>query len=315
MKYNEAIDMILDGGEAYKKSDDNYHYSFIFHIGKGRKILLMKDVGISGEWDSPVFTQEDFTETDWIVEKDGLVYEEAPNGTPPIVCIASRLHEHDEPAELNGSSPIDDVYKSYKELHDIINKKGHEFVKNYAEEQERKAWKEIKLECIADKVNEDLLEKKMLCFVLRMQLPGNPGVKQSNYKNESGTCCQADCPFCFPEEKPKEICACTQIGGERIMCAHCVKRYIEKSCEADELANSWELHPEDKGADFEMQEVKCEKVTVIELLELVNKLSSGDLNPNRELNMYRHRHIINKRREILDIFEQKLEYLVSLQGE
>ncbi len=70
MKYNEAIDMILDGGEAYDELYPNEKVKF----DKNTDILIMIDE--EGEiHDHFCYDKKDFTEKNWIVEKDGVVYE------------------------------------------------------------------------------------------------------------------------------------------------------------------------------------------------------------------------------------------------
>lgn len=55
----------------------------------------------------------------------------------------------------------------------------------------------IETPIIADKVNEDWLEKKVFCLIKKHSS------EVWKPKEVLGTCCNADCPFCFPEEKPK----------------------------------------------------------------------------------------------------------------
>mgnify|MGYP001563053495 CR=1 FL=1 len=64
MKYNEAIDMILDGGVADSKSDSVNRLYF------GENILY------GGQYDGLHLTKADTTILDWVVKKDGVVYEE-----------------------------------------------------------------------------------------------------------------------------------------------------------------------------------------------------------------------------------------------
>lgn len=70
MKYHEAIDMILDGGEAYRKSIRAYRYKF-----DDDGFFEQSINGVPFQSNS-LFEKYDFTESDWIVEKDGVVYEE-----------------------------------------------------------------------------------------------------------------------------------------------------------------------------------------------------------------------------------------------
>ncbi len=84
-------------------------------------------------------------------------------------------------------------------------------------------------------------------------------------------CGNPKCHFCFPEEKS-----------------------------TDELANSWELCSESKDADFEMQEVQPEKVTVDELMNMTSWC-------------FGRADIVNGRESLGKRLKQKLTYLVSLQ--
>lgn len=302
MKYNEAIDMILDGGEAYRK--DTGYVIFFSEYG----LLSTNYSPDNDEIDTAeeaMLDKEDFTETDWIVEKDGVVYEEKPNGT----------------------TPLDDVYESYKELHDIINKRGQEFVNNFVKTATEtkmplnEKYQEIYLNCpschskdlmkmkrsdiepnwyaccschwqgvflpahpiIADEVNEDWLEKKMLCFAGRNFKSQYGGIAYICNKDK---CCNDDCQFCFPADNPEEkkLCTCTQANGNRITCAHCIKRYIDKGVE-----------PKGKSP---------EKVTVDEIVDLFSEYHK---------NLIISLSDIPEKNSIMDIIKQKLTYLVSLQ--
>lgn len=149
MKYNEAIDMILDGGLAHQKSwRENGRDAIGFDIdGWLKRIPAFID-----KWH-----KEDFTATDWIVEKDGVVYEEYP--------LRNKLN--------NIVSSID---KNKIYLPDLD---------------------EIHLPIIADEVNEEWLEKKMLCFMNKhIYLVAGYPIKLKDRK-----CSDYECPFCFPEEK------------------------------------------------------------------------------------------------------------------
>lgn len=54
---------------------------------------------------------------------------------------------------------------------------------------------------IADKVDEDWLDKKMLCFIRRQFA----GFATFSKVAESTRCDSKDCPFCFPEDKSDQI--------------------------------------------------------------------------------------------------------------
>lgn len=294
MKYNEAIDMILDGGEAYRK--DTGYVIFFSEYG----LLSTNYSPDNDEIDTAeeaMLDKEDFTETDWVVEKDGVVYEEKPNGT----------------------TPLDDVYESYKELHDIINKRGQEFVNNFVKTAEEtkmplnEKYQEIYLNCpychskdlmkikrsdiepnwyaccscqwqgifipahpiIADEVNEDWLEKKMLCFMRRHFL------LKPNALTYCKSCRDKDCQFCFPENQ--EILyarACNHVEGIAGIdkCPICTPVKEKKQ--------------------------EKEKVTVDEIVDLFSEYHK---------NLIISLSDIPEKNSIMDIIKQKLTYLVSLQ--
>jgi len=75
MKYTEAIEMILDGGMFYD-SDKQYGYSFVFDDCMDGNMFKMKDIDVDGNWREPSLVPEDFITNDWIVEKNGVIYEE-----------------------------------------------------------------------------------------------------------------------------------------------------------------------------------------------------------------------------------------------
>ncbi len=273
---------------------------------------------------------------DWIVEKDGVVYEEhhpfvdkkdlfktykeniicpwcggnqmiklgdTPKhacvcvtcGKMSTICIASRIHEQDLPAELEESSG------QYEEIKMPLNEKYKIDANAVFETALHEAALRIKrLEQEAIEKDEDWLEKKMLCFVRRHAMPGNPGVIQSKYRKVLGKCYDADCPFCFPDAvksawqenakffteinniRQNKPCTCTQVGSERILCTHCVKRYIEEP---------------------------REKVTVEDMSFSVSQLESiaYSIGQNK-------RNTTNLDRELLHrSLTETLEYLVSLQ--
>lgn len=175
MKYYEAIDMILDGGEAYMKSrSPRLQLRFRFDDG----FLMCTDNESSGEWVQATLNDYMVKKEDWVVEKDGVVYEEKPNGT---VFIKSRIHEKDEPAELEeGGEPWEEIKMPGQEL------KGNEPINL---EQPRNM-----------QIDEAWLEKKVRCILRRDQRKNHGGWG----KPESIKCGLNDCEFCFPQEQPKE---------------------------------------------------------------------------------------------------------------
>lgn len=161
MKYNEAIDMILDGGKMHRNSD-KFYYKFspegLLHQWWKYKNEVCIETSI---------TKNDCITTDWIVEKDGVVYEEKPNGTA-----------------------ITGKFKIPKDMVEEITRR------------------RIEDKIIADEVNEDWLEKKMLCFQDRLRTV--PGLERAHTTDRK---CQNDeCPFCFPQEK-KEERKCNECGS------------------------------------------------------------------------------------------------------
>lgn len=96
------------------------------------------------------------------------------------------------------------------------------------------------------------------------------------------------CSSCFPEEKKdKKLCTCTQANGQRIMCAHCVKRYIEEPGEKVTVEEIWALIQARQG-----------------FIKLANKES---------ISSNERKHIMDSAQECNIQIKQKLEYLVSLQ--
>jgi hypothetical protein len=210
MKYNEAIDMIFDGGEAYNDIDESIVYYFhkrggnlIFSEIDKKQLRRAKDYGYGME---AILTRKKI-DANWIVEKDGVVYEEYPIGKMHIIeqkvpidmirkmlFIKDRTYNQDEPAEL---------------------------------EEGGKPWEQIKMPIIADEVDEDWLEKKILCFMKRVYVAGGiervgrkedgriveiikPSldiVRDFNCEDENcHLCCNENdemCDVCFPQEQPK----------------------------------------------------------------------------------------------------------------
>lgn len=256
MKYSEAVDMILYGGRCRVVSPKSPW--FVFSEG-GHLVSYHDGFALS-------ITKEEF-KGDWIVEKDGVVYEEYPIGKMRIIeqrvpidiikkyfFIKDRTGTQDEPAELEeGGEP----------------------------------WEGIKMPIIADEVNEDWLEKKMSCFLGR-HIRTNPIDNLAMHYCEQEDCGISKCPFCFPEEKP-----------------------------TDELANSWELCPENKGADFEMQEVKHEKVTIHYLWVMIERILETeslhfDLRHRSPVDIDRIKEVEEKQSAYRRELNKKFEYLVSL---
>ena len=130
---------------------------------------------------APVLHKADLKRDDWIVKKDGVVYEEYPIGK--MRFIEQRV-------------PLDTVKKYFGDRYD-----------------------ELKTPIIADQVNEDWLEKKMLCFMKRVYIAG--GIERCDKKVDGSitevitpdledvlifNCENEDCHFCCSEESECEVC-------------------------------------------------------------------------------------------------------------
>jgi hypothetical protein len=214
MKYNEAIDIILDGGKAYNDIDESIVYYFhkrggnlIFSEIDEKQLRRTKDYGYGMD---AILTRKKI-DANWIVAKDGVVYEEYPIGKMHIIeqkvpidmikkmlFIKDRTYNQDEPAEL---------------------------------EEGGKPWEKTKMPIIADKVNEDWLEKKILCF-MNKYLYIRSGM---NLKTKQGKCSNRVCPFCLPQEEEKTIpideLKCPLCNSDNLLITEqedCVKRYIDQ---------------------------------------------------------------------------------------
>ncbi len=202
MKYNEAIDMILDGGEAYMKSKPQN--KFYFEDG-----WLDNSIGhqlrISDEYCKA---------TDWIVEKDGVVYEECPAKALYDAC--KNVPWPDEPPELEEENKknknicpecgcaLENV------LGFMLCRSNACYDKRRKEEVQQASFEYNKFSSFGQNaIDEDWLEKKMLCFVRRQFA----GFATFTKVKDRGCDC-TDCPFCFPEEKGLLYArACSHVEG------------------------------------------------------------------------------------------------------
>lgn len=241
MKYNEAIDMILDGGEAYQRSRRDWVYSF-YLSSNGVKYLGQKNCAnedTAYRFDAQ-FDEMMIEGNDWIVEKDGVVYEEyqiCPNAeTESIKNMFQNGFKHIEIKE-NGL------------------------------------------------LNEDWLEKKMLCFLGR-HFTGNMhgGVLFQN----RAKCTDKDCQFCFPEAKNPR-------GGFTAF------PYAPKNFE-----QIFGIKPENDHI-----EQPPEKVTEEQLADLINGLVSCHIAVSIKKDESQ-KHLV-KSHEIFGQLRKKLIYLLSLQ--
>lgn len=176
MKYNEAIDMILDGGRARCKS---FRDSTIFLLFGHSGTLI---------WSNGAYFHLDktnTTRTDWIVEKDGVVYEEYH----PFVGKKDWFKTFSEDVSCPHCHSKDLIKVMIKDIESAL----------YT--CTKCQWQGMFVEphqIIADEVNEDWLEKKVFCLIKKHSR------EVWAPKQVLGTCCNAACPFCFPEDKPKE---------------------------------------------------------------------------------------------------------------
>lgn len=235
MKYNEAIDMILDGGRAYDP-DKDYEYTFIFDENILCGFLQMRDYDdVSDSWRNPLFTASNFTETDWIVEKDGVVYEEKPNGTREALAEKNRKAL----MEIIGSLEAGEIYPEDLGLHN--KKRFMKLYESWQSKQDKPAQLEESIEPTNDerdhaismlskrygeleefrrKIEGDWLERKMLCFTRRflsteiepkytdrLVAPDADDMLDVNCEQQGcHLCCTENrgCDVCFPQEQPKE---------------------------------------------------------------------------------------------------------------
>lgn len=177
MKCNEAFDMIFNGGEAVLPSRE-YSKDYRLHFNEDGVLCVPR---VEHTKSAPVLHKADLKRDDWIVEKDGVVYEECPN------------------------KRVDDLTKVIPEYSDAcsrINEQGKPI-----------------MPIIADQVNEDWLEKKMLCFMKRVYIAG--GIERCDKKVDGSitevitpdledvlifNCENEDCHFCCSEESECEVC-------------------------------------------------------------------------------------------------------------
>jgi hypothetical protein len=190
MKYNEAIDMILDGGEAYRAAFPGWLYRFDdFELKESDK-----NDGWSNEDDSCHFLKDDFIENDWIVKKDGVVYEEYPHAKKALCFICG------EPVD-NGDSGWSFIINSKGDSYRYKHNKCDAYIKDRigtedppAElENNNQKWEKIKMPI---QIDEEWLEKKMRCFIYKITRTDTGGCL---YWQPKDKCRVKDCPFCFPD--------------------------------------------------------------------------------------------------------------------
>lgn len=243
MKYNEAIDMILDGGMAKCRRWINPHYFIKFsdsgHLAKTCSCSQCGDVNF-------MFSKIDIN-GDWIVEKDGVIYAEYPGRAILREMIVGgwkrnipdrfiKVTLYAPPVELfkipmtqSGYKKLDTLLESGNLLIDergtpLERVRGVKMLKSRTHEQDEPAeleeggepWGIMTTEemrealesqfppkpIIADKVNEDWLEKKMLCVIRREHFAR---FNHTTTSFPTAKCNYPKCPFCFPEPKPDHI--------------------------------------------------------------------------------------------------------------
>ena len=218
MKYNEAIDMILDGGEAYRKVSSGFRYRF---NGDDELFESANNCCWEDGTEDCYFTKADFTATDWIVEKDGVVYEEYQSQDDRMSLTEKHrksLMELIGSLEAGEIKPEDLGLKNKYRLIMILDR-----LQNQDEpaelEESGKSWEEIKMHImtteeireslesqfppkhiIADEVNEEWLEKKVRCIIRRDQKHNHGGFINPEFI----MCGLRNCPFCLPKEQPTE---------------------------------------------------------------------------------------------------------------
>lgn len=178
---------------------------------------------------------------------------------------------------------------------------------------------EVHLPIIADEVNEDWLERKMLCLLSRYHLLMYVNSDQSKIKKIDNTCENAECPFCFPE-KPKTDRipdVGKMIEENRAVKAKKCPKCSENMYECNEVKLSQPPKVVYRCAKCD-DEKPLEKVTVNEVLDHIadfyTYLHSDAIYSMRNLDPLALVQITHlKYAEMLNAVKQKLEYLVSLQ--
>jgi len=161
------------------------------------------------------------------------------------------------------------------------------------------------------KIDEEWLEKKMLCFVRRYKIPGNPGVPANKYaaQEDFSKCYNAECPFCFPEDKNKRQYP-DFIDCERCGMGMYKTNELKLSCPPQPIYRC----PNCDDKEDRIGEDKSEKVTVKEMINLLEIFVRGvsyweDVYHDVE----ERRHSLAMAGEAKKEIIKKLEYLISLQ--
>lgn len=266
MKHQEAIDMILDGGEAYKIDGSERICKISFRWNENIQAHTLC-VSRNGIWeDGFIMDKEDFT-CKWIVEKDGVVYEEYQ----PFIGKKDLFKTFSE-----------DVSCPYCHSKDLIKFDMKDTLPGYYT-CTKCQWQGLFLEptvsdepIIVDEVNEDWLEKKILCLMRKQ------ASKVITVKEVMGTCFNAECPFCFPGLKV--------VGKTRPY-----------------------FSPKEAAKEEPREKVTVNEV-LDHIAHFYTYLHSGAIYSMRNLDPLALVQITQpKYAEMLNAVKQKLEYLVSLQ--
>lgn len=288
MKYNEAIDMIRNGGRATNSKEGKWWIWFAksytktswpTRAGEPGDLMVGIDEQICNVF---TFNNKYLHDDNWIVEKDGVVYEEYPIGKMRI--IEQRV-------------PID-IIKKYFFIKDRI---GTEDEPEKLEDNDQK-WEEIKMPIIADEVNEDWLEKKMLCFMnkyLYIHSGMNLDIKQ-------GKCSNRACPFCFSQEQPTLVTT-DQDSSEVIKSFSNGLKARSTAKEASDNTVKAVIEEANKVIDRPR-----EKVTILYIINLVNSFCEQYCIA-RQSTSYEMMHLTGPELPAFKVLLEKLAYLVSLQ--
>lgn len=347
MKYNEAIDMIRNGGRATNSKEGKWWIWFAksyiktswpTRAGEPGDLMVGIDEQICNVF---TFNNKYLHDDNWIVEKDGVVYEEhpgraemitggwkrnIPDGFIKVTLYAPSVELFKIPITQSGYKKLDTLLESGDLLIDergtpLERVRGVKILKSRLHEQDLPAeleeggepWmssEEIReaLEAqfppkpiIADEVNKDWLEKKMLCF-MNKYLYIHSGM---NLETKQGECSNRACPFCFPQAKPKEDLIKKTIRD---------MQPVPTAEEASEKAVKNVLEEANKILEQPREKVTVEDIMIlIDMLFLQRQAASLDLMLALGLSEPERRFRMNDCRVTYDAIKQKLECLVSLQ--
>lgn len=317
MKYNEAIDMILDGGRAQPVNSPRWTNRAVWidlnNDGIIRDFTLSKEDVLAG----------------WIVEKDGVVYEEYPGKviSREIIADGWRRDIPDGFIKVTSYLSSKDLYKipmtefGYKKLDSLLAEgdlflddigtpcervRSAKLIKSRANEQDEPAeLEEPKQVCI----DEDWLEKKMLCFLSR-HVRTNPIHNLAMHYCEQEYCGISKCPFCF-YEYPKESKSPWQDENLVDKMSECIQENCIVKPKPDHIPDASNMVDEPR-----------KKVTVEDILYLINGVVGAEIADTMALFCpnYDEETRTKMRKGSAEALyswggklKRKLEYLVSLQ--